>query len=155
MRCPQTLVGSALFSEEKYSSMMDSTKTTEAMKIYEQFKHMKELMINVSFDVNRCFFFFFLVVILWSWVSSSSPRLPERGCAGSAAARTAGWSPREDARSPPASASLPHGQLYSAATGETEHISSLHHASSGLVMSEYGRLDPAVNSPRRLDRVLF
>lgn len=44
-------------------------------------------------------------------VAAHSPRLPWRDCTGPAAAPAAGWSPREAAHSPPASASSPHDQL--------------------------------------------
>lgn len=67
-----------------------------------------------------------------SWMVASWRR-PQSSCFGFFATRPAGL----------------------AATGETGHIFRVHHASSGLIMSEYCRLRPAVNSPRRVDRVLF
>lgn len=60
MRCPQTLVASALFSEERYSSMIDSTKNQEGRKtnkinsnsnIWKSWSEMSPSLLTVSCSV--------------------------------------------------------------------------------------------------------
>lgn len=158
MRCPQTLVASALFSEEKYSSMIDSTKNQEGRKTNKInsnsnicWSEMSPSLLTVScFVLFFLFGCYFVAVGVFLLTPTSRKRL-RRFCCCSNSWMVASW------RRPQSScfgffATRPAGL---AATGETGHIFRVHHASSGLIMSEYCRLHPAVNSPRRVDRVLF
>lgn len=108
-------------------------------------KHENSLMINV----DRSFFLSLWLLFCGRGCLLSHPDLPEE-----AAQVLLLLQQLHGGLVQPPAVLLPR-LLRHAAGCVQESIFSVRHTSSGLVMSEYGRFYSAVNSPRRLDRVLF